>query len=114
MLASATACFAKTGSSPLRLAILHLADGSLSCRLGERGVVVEEREASSRRQGRKSGSQETRRWREPDSNPRSLSRRETRVRFAADSLVGWWRSARTVRRRLLWQELLRFHRRISL
>jgi hypothetical protein len=32
MFASATACFAKTGSSPLRLAILHLADGSLSCR----------------------------------------------------------------------------------
>src|SRR6476660_9011844 len=72
MLASATACFAKTGSSPLRLAILHLADGRLSCRLGERGVVVEEREASSRRQGRKSGSKETRRLRKADSNPPSL------------------------------------------
>ena len=29
-------------------------------------------------------------------------RRETQVKFAADSLVGWCRSARTVRRRLLW------------
>ena len=61
-----------------------------------------------------SGSHATRRWRKQDSNPWSLSRWETLVRFAADSLVGWWRSARTVRRRLLWQELLRFHRRISL
>jgi class 3 adenylate cyclase len=47
-------------------------------------------------------SSQTPRWRKQDSNPRSLSRRETQVRFAADSLVGWWRSARTVRRRLLW------------
>ena len=42
MFASATACFAKTGISPLRLAILHLADGSLSCRLGERNLGGED------------------------------------------------------------------------
>jgi hypothetical protein len=64
--------------------------------------VGSRRDAETQFQRANCGSHLTHRWREPDSNPRSLSRRETQVRFAADSLVGWWRSARTVRRRLLW------------
>ena len=52
-------------------------------RVGHLGDMAGDAQALQQARG---GSHKTPRWREQDSNPRSLSRRETQVRFASR----WW------------------------